>query len=90
MGNAGTCAHGSAITKILLPKRRECEVCVQIGATWVHLRTCQECGKTLCCDGSHNKHETKHTRANGQPVLAAAEPGEPRLYCYPHTVCAEY
>ena len=42
------CAHIDAITAVKRPKRRECEDCVKIGATWVHLRTCQECGGTHC------------------------------------------
>ena len=34
---------------------RECEECVKIAASWVHLRTCQTCGATLCCDDSPNR-----------------------------------
>jgi hypothetical protein len=41
-------AHINAIASVKHPKRRECEDCVKIGATWVHLRTCQECGGTRC------------------------------------------
>src|SRR5881409_3781056 len=47
-----TCAHVTAITAIKHPRRAECDECVKIGASWVHLRTCQECGTTLCCDNS--------------------------------------
>ena len=43
----GTCAHIDAITTVKHAKRRQCEECVKIGARWVHLRTCQECGATL-------------------------------------------
>jgi hypothetical protein len=32
------CAHINAIASVKHPKRRECEDCVKIGATWVHLR----------------------------------------------------
>ena len=39
-----TCAHIEAITTVKHAKRRECDECVKIGARWVHLRTCQECG----------------------------------------------
>ncbi len=84
------CAHIRSITTVKQPKRRECEECVKIGSSWVHLRTCQECGKTLCCDDSPNKHATKHARASGHPVIASAEPGERWLYCYPDDVFAEY
>jgi uncharacterized UBP type Zn finger protein len=77
------CPHLEAITSVKLPKRRECEECVKIGAQWVHLRTCQLCGSTLCCDSSPNRHATKHAKATGHPVIASAEPGEAWLYCYP-------
>ena len=58
--------------------------------TWVHLRTCQTCGATLCCDSSPNRHATRHAQASGHPVIASAEPGERWLYCYPHDAFAEY
>ena len=48
----GGCVHIDAVTNVKHPKRRECQECVKIGATWVHLRTCQECGGTHCCDDS--------------------------------------
>lgn len=87
---AGSCAHIEAITTVKQPKERVCEDCVKIGARWVHLRTCQECGGTRCCDDSPNKHARKHTRATGHPVIASAEIGERWLYCYPDDVFAEY
>ena len=80
-----TCPHIGAIAAfadVRQPRRRECEQCVPIGATWVHLRTCQECGVTLCCDSSPNRHATAHARASHHPVIASAEPGERWLYCY--------
>ena len=86
----GSCSHLSAITEIKRPTRRECRECVKIGARWVHLRTCQTCGVTLCCDDSPNRHMTKHTHASGHPVIASAEPGERWLYCYPDDAFAEY
>ncbi len=84
------CAHIDAITTIKHPKRRECQECVKIGSTWVHLRTCQECGGTHCCDNSRNRHATKNARATGHAVIASAEPGERWLYCYPDDAFAEY
>ena len=87
---AGPCAHIRAITTIKHAKRRECEECVKIHARWVHLRTCQTCGATLCCDDSPNQHASKHARASEHPVVASAEPGERWLYCYPHEQTAEY
>ncbi len=84
------CVHIRAVTSVKLAKRRECEDCVKIGSDWVHLRTCQECGTTRCCDDSTNRHATKHARASHHPVIASAEPGERWLYCYPDAAVAEY
>src|ERR1700752_2777620 len=84
------CQHIEAVKTIKHAKRRECQECVKIGSTWVHLRTCQECGGTHCCDNSPNRHATKHARATGHPVIASAEPGERWLYCYPDETFAEY
>ena len=77
------CKHLPAIHSVKRAEKRECAECVKIGSRWVHLRTCQECGATLCCDDSPNKHASKHARADGHPVIASAEPGERWLYCYP-------
>jgi len=76
------CADIAGITAIKSAKRHECAECVKIGAEWVHLRTCQTCGITLCCDSSPNQHASKHARVSGHPVIASAEPGERWLYCY--------
>lgn len=84
------CAHLRAITQFRLPQQRACAECLAIGSTWVHLRTCQTCGVTLCCDSSPNRHASKHARASDHPVIASAEPGERWLYCYPHEEVAEY
>jgi hypothetical protein len=84
------CTHLSAIAAVKPPKRYECDECVKIGGDWVHLRTCQECGGTHCCDNSPNRHATKHTQVTGHPVIASAEPGERWLYCYPDEAFAEY
>ena len=63
---------------------------MKVGARWVHLRICQECGATLCCDSSPNRHATKHARATAHPVVASAEPGERWLYCYRDDAFSEY
>lgn len=85
-----TCAHIDAVDDVKEPKARVCEECVKMHARWVHLRTCQSCGVTLCCDSSPNTHATKHARGSGHPVIASAEPGERWLYCYPDEAFAEY
>jgi hypothetical protein len=84
------CEHLSAVTTVRQPERRECAECVKIGATWVHLRTCQTCGVTLCCDSSPNRHASKHAAAAHHPVIASAEIGERWLYCYVDDEMAAY
>jgi hypothetical protein len=84
------CSHIKAVRYVRQAERFECAECVKIKARWVHLRTCQECGVTLCCDSSPNKHASKHAKASSHPVIASAEPGERWLYCYPDDAFAEY
>jgi hypothetical protein len=84
------CTHIGSVTSVRTAKRRACEECVKVGARWVHLRTCQECGVTLCCDNSPNRHASAHARVSEHPVIASAEPGERWLYCYPDDEFAEY
>ena len=88
--NDSPCAHITAVATVKLPKLRQCDECVKIGSDWVHLRTCQTCDATLCCDNSPNRHATKHARSSGHPVIASAEPGERWLYCYPDDLFVEY
>lgn len=84
------CEHLLAVHTIRTPRRRECDECVKLGNQWVHLRTCQTCGATLCCDNSPNRHATAHASATAHPVIASAEPGERWLYCYVDDAFAEY
>jgi hypothetical protein len=88
--SAHACKHISSVSSVKQPARRVCEECIKTGDSWVHLRTCQECGHTLCCDNSPNKHATKHAHASHHPVIASAEVGERWLYCYPDEQFAEY
>jgi hypothetical protein len=85
-----TCEHIEAVKTIRPPKARVCDECVKMGGSWVHLRTCQACGATHCCDSSPNRHATRHARDTGHPVIASAEPGERWLYCYPDEAFNEY
>lgn len=87
---AGACAHIDSVQAVVHPKQRACEECVKIRSPWVHLRTCQSCGVTLCCDSSPNRHASAHARASTHPVIASAEPGERWLYCYRDDAFAEY
>jgi hypothetical protein len=84
------CDDISRIKEVKQPEKRECAECVKIHSRWMHLRTCQTCGVTLCCDSSPNKHASKHARGSGHPVIASAELGERWLYCYPDDAFAEY
>ena len=84
------CSHLELVTDVKLPTDRVCEACVTIGAQWVHLRTCQACGRTACCDSSPHRHASTHARDSGHPVIASAERGERWLYCYPDDAYAEY
>lgn len=85
-----TCGHLGSVTTVKPPRAHECEECVKIGSSWVHLRTCQTCGTTRCCDSSPHRHASKHARASQHPVVASAEPGERWLYCFPDDAFAEY
>ena len=84
------CEHISAITTVKHAAKRQCDECMKTGSRWLHLRTCQECGTTRCCDDSPNKHATKHAHESGHPVIASAEPGERWLYCFPHEYFTGY
>jgi len=84
------CDDISRIKEVKQPAKRECSECVKSGSRWMHLRTCQTCGVTLCCDSSPNKHASKHARTTAHPVIASAEIGERWLYCYPDDAFAEY
>ncbi len=84
------CGHIRAVSSVKHARRRECEDCVKMGASWVHLRTCQACGGTRCCDSSPNRHASRHAAASRHPVICSAEPAERWLYCYPDDKTVEY
>lgn len=90
MPSSNPCSHLTEITTIRQAERLECDECVKTGDSWVHLRTCQACGGTHCCDSSPNRHATRHAQITGHPVVASAEPGERWLYCYPDRLTAGY
>jgi hypothetical protein len=86
----GACSHINSINTVKAAQNHVCEECVKIGASWVELRTCQECGATLCCDSSPNRHATKHAQSSGHPVISSAESGDRWLYCYPDQTFENY
>lgn len=87
---SGACSHIQSVKSVKHPMRQVCEECEKIGADWVHLRICQQCAATLCCDDSPNRHATAHAHSTKHPVIASAETGERWLYCYPDDAFAEY
>jgi hypothetical protein len=90
MANEELCDHISAITKLKHPTELVCEECIKTGDEWLHLRTCQTCGATLCCDSSPNTHMTKHNLNTQHQVVISAQPGERWIYCYPDDLFVEY
>ena len=84
------CKHITAIKELKTAKEYVCEECIKTGSDWVHLRTCQTCGATLCCDQSPNTHMTKHFRHTDHPVVISAEPGEQWMYCYKDDEFVDY
>lgn len=84
------CQHLEAIKSIKEAQDYVREECIKTGDTWMHLRTCQECGVTLCCDSSPNQHASKHAHKSGHPAIASAEPGERWLWCYVDEQIADY
>jgi len=90
MSTQSGCEHLTNISEIKTARRYECEECVKTGDEWVHLRTCQTCGVTLCCDNSINRHARRHAQITGHPVIASAEPGEKWLFCYIDETYADY
>lgn len=77
-----TCTHLETLEGVNLEGKSVCEACIKSGDSWVHLRICQTCGLTLCCDSSPNQHATKHYQSSAHPLIASGEPGERWLYCY--------
>lgn len=84
------CDHIAAIKKLKHASDQVCEECIKTGDEWVHLRTCQTCGATLCCDSSPNTHMTKHYQHTAHPVVISAQPDERWIYCYDDDLFVEY
>lgn len=90
MDDHNLCTHLSHITEVKVGNEGVCEECIKQHSEWVHLRTCQTCGVTLCCDDSPEQHMTKHYHKSQHPVIASAVPGERWLWCYPDEQFVEY
>lgn len=64
------CSHVENLESLKISKVDYCEECVKTGDSWVHLRVCQTCGKTHCCDSSSNQHASKHfTETDHEAVI---------------------
>ena len=79
--NPNQCTHVDQIRDVA-PSADVCEDCLKIGARWVHLRLCLECGHVGCCDSSPNRHATKHFHTTHHPIIQSFQPGEDWKYCY--------
>ncbi|MFK7756550.1 MAG: UBP-type zinc finger domain-containing protein [Flavobacteriales bacterium] len=77
-----SCTHLDEITKFKSVSCYACAECVKTAVSWIHLKTCQSCGVTLCCDSSPNKHATAHFKTENHLVVSSAEPDENWLWCY--------
>ena len=80
-GSSRLCTHAAQIRDVE-PASEGCERCLELGDTWVHLRTCMTCGQVGCCDSSKNKHAHKHADEAGHPIARSKEPGEEWMWCY--------
>lgn len=77
-----TCEHLKELVPQLGSGQYVCEECIKADGRWIHLRVCQTCGATLCCDSSPAQHMTRHFQETGHPVAISAEPGERWAWCY--------
>lgn len=83
------CKHLATVREVVPRTPDGCEECLQIGAGWVHLRLCLECGHVGCCDDSPNRHATKHFRTTKHPIMRSFERGEDWGFCYVDRVTFE-
>jgi Zn-finger in ubiquitin-hydrolases and other protein len=82
MADIAGCNHLDTAREVT-PSADGCEDCLRIGGTWVHLRVCQTCGHTGCCDNSPHRHATGHYHEHGDhPLVRSFEPGENWWWCY--------
>lgn len=79
---AELCDHFLSLDEVIAPSSRVCDRCVEMGDTWVHLRSCLGCGMVGCCDNSKNRHARAHWEENGHPLIQSIESGETWRYCF--------
>ncbi len=83
------CTHLDRVLDVKPLTTAGCAECLAMGARWVHLRLCLECGHVGCCDSSPNTHATKHFRATTHPIVRSFEPGEDWGWCYADEIMLE-
>jgi len=83
------CQHFEVARFDVKPQAKGCVECLKIGASWVHLRRCLQCGHVGCCDSSPYRHATGHYHQTGHPVIQSFEPGEDWIWCYVHQIMGE-
>src|SRR5437773_1928548 len=79
---SNSCKHFAEIRGKEPRTPQGCEDCLKMGASWVHLRLCLECGHVGCCDQSPNKHATAHFHQTRHPVIRSFEPSEDWGWCF--------
>jgi Zn-finger in ubiquitin-hydrolases and other protein len=80
---SATCTHLDSIELTQLPDAiAECEDCLAIGGTSVHLRMCRSRGRIGCCDSSPHRHASAHARGAVHPIARSAAPGEDWSWYY--------
>jgi uncharacterized UBP type Zn finger protein len=80
---ADACTHLDDLEHDTPPVTTGCVECLAMGARWLHLRRCIECGHVGCCDQSPNRHATAHFHETAHPLIQSFEPGEDWFWCYP-------
>lgn len=86
---ADTCEHFESLKTVTEPKGSVCQECLDMGDTWVHLRSCLGCGNVGCCDASKNRHARRHWEQHNHPLVQTIEPGEHWQYCFADRVIVE-
>lgn len=77
-----TCHHFERLSEVAAPTSAVCDQCIAAGDTWVHLRSCLQCGDVGCCDNSKNRHARKHWEEHDHALIQSIEPGESWRYCF--------
>ena len=76
------CTHKDQIHEVVAKDSMVCEDCIITGDTWLGLRMCLHCGHVGCCDGSKNKHATKHFKDTGHAIIKSLSSSREFTWCY--------